>query len=108
MTFKVLRSPLRYVQGPNALARMGEQLEMLGIRNPLILASPSAKKAVAPVLEKGLQEKGIRYGLIEFGGQCSFKEIERVKNACLDGGHDAIINCGGGKTIDAGRAAATG
>ena len=108
MTLKVLRSPLRYVQGPDALLRMGEQLEMLGIKNPLILASPSAKKAVGPVLDQGLVEKKIRYALIGFGGQCSFKEIERVKNACLDGGHDAIINCGGGKTIDTGRAAATG
>ncbi|MGD0237124.1 MAG: glycerol dehydrogenase [Syntrophorhabdales bacterium] len=108
MTLKVLRSPLRYVQGPNALLRMGEQLEMLGIKNPLILASPSAKKAVGPVLDQGLEEKKIGYAIIEFGGQCSFKEIERVKNACLDGGHDAIINCGGGKTIDTGRAAATG
>ncbi len=108
MTLKVLRSPLRYVQGPNALLRMGEQLEMLGIKNPLILASPSAKKVVGPVLDQGLEEKKIGYAMIEFGGQCSFKEIERVKNACLDGGHDAIINCGGGKTIDTGRAAATG
>jgi glycerol dehydrogenase len=108
MTLKVLRSPLRYVQGPNALLRMGEQLEVFGIKNPLILASPSAKKAVGPMLDQGLVEKKIRYALIEFGGKCSFKEIERVKKACLDGGHDAIINCGGGKTIDTGRAAATG
>ena len=108
MTFKVFKSPLRYVQGPNALLHMGEQLEILGIKNPLILASPSAKKAVGPVLDQGLKEKKIRYAMIEFGGQCSFKEIERVKSACLDGGHDAIINCGGGKTVDTGRAAATG
>ncbi len=108
MMLKILRSPLRYVQGPGALSQMGEQLEMLGIKNPLILASPSAKKAVAPVLETSLQEKKIRYAFIDFGGQCNFKEIERVKNACLAGGHDAVINCGGGKTIDTGRAAATG
>ena len=108
MTLKVLRSPLRYVQGPNALLHMGEQLEMLGIKNPLILASPSAKKVVGPVLVRALEEKKIGYALIEFGGQCSFKEIERVKNACLAGGHDAIINCGGGKTVDTGRAAAAG
>ncbi len=87
---------------------MGEQLEMLGIKNPLILASPSAKKIVEPVLTKALKEKNIGYDFIQFGGQCNFKEIERVKNACLAGGHDAIINCGGGKTIDTGRAAATG
>src|SRR5512135_1134485 len=79
MALKVLRSPLRYVQGPNALLRMGEQLEMLGITNPLILASPSAKKAVGPALDQGLVEKKIRYALVQFGGQCSFKEIEREK-----------------------------
>ena len=108
MALKVLRSPLRYVQGPDALLQMGEQLEMLGIKNPLILASPSAKKIVEPILTRALKEKSIGYDFIQFGGQCNFKEIERVKNACLAGGHDAIINCGGGKTIDTGRAAATG
>jgi glycerol dehydrogenase len=108
MTLKVLRSPLRYVQGPNALLQMGEQLEMLGIKNPLILASPSAKKAAGAILAQGLKEKEMKYVFVEFGGECSFKEIERVKNACLDGDHDAIISCGGGKTIDTGRAAATG
>jgi glycerol dehydrogenase len=108
MTLKVLRGPLRYVQGPDALLQMGEQLQMLGIKNPLILASPSAKKIVEPLLARALKEKNIRYDFIQFGGQCNFKEIERVKNACLAGGHDAIINCGGGKTIDTGRAAATG
>ncbi|HVN24586.1 MAG TPA: glycerol dehydrogenase [Syntrophorhabdales bacterium] len=108
MALKVLRSPLRYVQGPGALLEMGEQLEMLGIKNPLILASPSARKIVEPVLAKPLREKKIRYALTQFNGQCNFAEIERVKNACVAGGHDAIMNCGGGKTIDTGRAAATG
>ncbi len=108
MSLKVLRSPLRYVQGPDALLHMGEQLEVLGIRRPLILASPSARKAVEPVLAKSLEERQITYAVVQFGGQCNFAEIERVKNACLQGKHDAIINCGGGKTIDTGRAAATG
>jgi glycerol dehydrogenase len=108
MALKVLRSPLRYVQGPNALLQMGEQLQMLGIKNPLILVSPSAKKAIEPVLTKALKEKEIGHAFIEFRGECTFTEIGRVKGACLDGGHDAIMNCGGGKTIDTGRAAATG
>jgi glycerol dehydrogenase len=108
MALKIFRSPLRYVQGPNALLQMGEQLEMLGIKNPLILASPSANKAAGPALIEGLRKKEIKHAFIEFGRECSFKEIDRIKNACLAGGHDAIINCGGGKTIDTGRAAATG
>lgn len=108
MALKVLMAPLRYVQGPNALLQMGEQLEVLGIRNPLILASPSAKKAVGPTITKGLDARGIKYAFIDFGGGCTWKEIEQVKNACIAGGHDAIINCGGGKTLDTGRCAATG
>ncbi len=107
MALRILRGPLLYVQGPEALLQMGEQLQLLGIRNPLILISPSAKKAVASTVARGLKGSGIKHAFIDFGGECTFKEIEVVKKACLKGGHDAIVNCGGGKTIDTGRAAAT-
>lgn len=108
MALKVLMAPLRYVQGPNALLQMGEQLQVFGIKNPLVLASPSAKKAVGPTIIEGLESKGIGYAFVDFGGHCTWKEIERTKNACIQGGHDAIISCGGGKTLDTGRCAATG
>ncbi len=108
MPLKIFRSPLRYVQGPDALRQIGEQLRILGINNPLILTSPSARRATEAVLTQSLKEKGIRYAFAQFSGECSFAEIERLKNVCVDGDHDAIMNCGGGKIIDAGRAAATG
>lgn len=108
MALKVLMAPLRYVQGPDALLQMGEQLRVLGIRNPLILASPSAKKAVGSTIKQGLEAQGISYAFVDFGGHCTWQEIDKVKNACLQGNHDAIISCGGGKTIDTGRCAATG
>ena len=108
MALKTLLAPHRYLQGPYILAQVGEQLRNMGISNPLILASPSGRKAVEPALSDGLKTCGIAYAFIGFGGECTFKEIERIKQACRAGGHDAIINCGGGKTIDAGRAAAAG
>ena len=108
MALKVLVGPLRYVQGPDALLQMGEQLKVLGIVNPLILASPSGRKAVEYSLTEGLRAKGIRFAFIDFGGECTWKEIERVKLACIQGGHDAIVSCGGGKTLDTGRSAAAG
>ncbi len=108
MALKVMLAPGRYVQGPGALDHMGEQLEILGIRNPLILTSPSAKRAVGAAITGSLEAKGLGYGFIDFGGECTRREIERIKNVCIQGGHDAIINCGGGKVLDAGRAAATG
>ena len=107
MALKVMLAPGRYVQGPGALDHMGEQLEILGIGNPLILASPSAKKAVGSAITGSLEAKGLAYAFTDFGGECTRKEIERIKKVCVAGGHDAIINCGGGKVLDAGRAAAT-
>jgi glycerol dehydrogenase len=106
MALKLLLAPLRYVQGPNALSEIGAQLQTLGIRKPLVLASRTAKKMVEAVLAEGLMSKGMAHTFIEFGGESSWKEIERIKNACIAGGHDAIVSCGGGKTLDAGRCAA--
>ena len=107
MTLKMFVAPLRYIQSSDALLRLGEQLQALGISNPLVLASRSARKAVEPAITRSLNECGIRYAFIDFGGECTWKEIEKIKNACVQGMHDAIINCGGGKTLDAGRCAAT-
>ncbi len=106
MALKVLLAPHRYIQGPSILSKVGEQLQGIGIKNPLILASPNGRRAVEPALTDGLKACAIAYGFIQFGGDCTFREIERVKEACLTGGHDSIINCGGGKAIDTGRAAA--
>jgi len=108
MSLKILVAPLRYVQGPHALLEMGDQLQRLGIKNPLILVSRSGRKAVEPEITQGLNARGIQYVFTNFSGECTWKEIERVKNVCVDGAHDAIMNCGGGKTIDTGRCAAAG
>jgi glycerol dehydrogenase len=107
MALKVMLAPHRYVQGPNALLELGEQLQVIGIQKPLILASPSARKAVESLISQGLGSKNIEAVFTEFRGECTWKEIERVKNLCIEGGHDAIISCGGGKTLDTGRAAAS-
>ena len=45
MSLKVLIAPQRYVQGPDALTQMGEQLQGIGIFNPLVMAGPRAMKA---------------------------------------------------------------
>lgn len=106
MALKVMVAPLRYVQGPNALAELGGQLQAIDIRKPLIVASPSAKRAVGDTVSSGLDAAGIEHAFADFGGECTRREIERIKTVCLEAGHDAIVNCGGGKVLDAGRAAA--
>ncbi len=85
---------------------MGGQLRALGLENPLVLCSPSARTATEPTIRKGLDSKGIGYAFADFRGECTWKEIARVKGICVAGGHDAIVSCGGGKVLDTGRCAA--
>jgi glycerol dehydrogenase len=108
MNTKILVSPQRYVQGPDTLSQIGAQLGIFGITNPLIMASPSALRVCREAITKSLEDNNIKHAFIEFHRECTVEEIYRVRDACLDGKHDAIISCGGGKAMDTGRAAAAG
>lgn len=108
MPTRVLLAPLRYVQGPDALQQLGEQLQVFRIKNPLVVAPPEVREKIGSTITESLKSRGLSFAFIEFGGECTWKEIERIKNACIKGSHDAIVNCGGGKTLDAGRCAASG
>lgn len=108
LSIRIMTAPLRYVQGPDALLRIGEQIRALGIKNPLILVDKNAREYVERPLGDALNTAGIPYVFIEFGGECAWPEIERVKKACIRGGHDAVVSCGGGKTLDTGRCVASG
>ena len=108
MSMKILIAPMRYVQGPNALSQLGEHLQGMGLRNPLVIGGPTALGVCREVMVKSMNEKEIRSDFLEFRGESTFDEIRRVKEACVTGEHDAIIACGGGKVLDTGRSAAAG
>lgn len=108
MSIKTILSPQRYVQGPGALAGAAEHLAILGLHNPLILTDPAVVDICRAVLEPALSAAGLKFAFTSFNGESTWAEVARVKQACLDGGHDAILACGGGKTLDTGRAAAAG
>lgn len=106
MSTKTLIFPQRYVQGPNMLAQIGDHLEILGIKNPLIAGGPTALGVCRESIQESINNKGMTCAFHTFGGETSWKEINEIKEACQTGGHDAIMSCGGGKVLDAGRTAA--
>ncbi len=108
METKITVFPRRYVQGPGALSSISEHLSILGIKHPLVLADPSAIEICREPIEKDFGRRNISCRFLIFGGDSTWAEVARVKGACIDGDHDAIISCGGGKTLDTGRAAAAG
>jgi glycerol dehydrogenase len=106
MQTKIMVFPHRYVQGPDVLSSISEHLSVLGISHPLVLIDPSVIDTCRKPIEIDLGQHDMQYQFLSFNGDSTWAEVARVKQVCIDGGHDAIVSCGGGKTLDTGRAAA--
>ncbi len=97
----VFAAPGRYIQGRGAIGRLGEVLDQLGSEKPLILRDSIVAEIVGDALE-GLSGAS----QVEFGGESSPEEIDRVAEEARGAGADAVVGIGGGKTIDTAKAVA--
>ena len=79
----------------------------LGLSGPaLIVAGRSPIRLLSETWKCTLAESGITYAVYEFGGECSLAEIERIKQSAKQNKSQVIVGAGGGKVLDAARAAA--
>ena len=103
----VFSSPARYTQGPDATQSLGSEMLRIGLRGPAtILAGRSAAVNLSDTWRDVLREAEISYHVQPFGGECSHREIEKVKDAARQAGAAVIIGAGGGKVLDTARAVA--
>ncbi len=103
----VFCSPSRYTQGRGATEKLGEEMSALGLPGPvLIVAGRSAKSLLAGVWRRALGDSGYTHAVHDFLGECSHAEIARIVTAARAGGAATIVGAGGGKVLDAARAAA--
>ena len=103
----VFSAPGRYVQGADATQSLGAELKHLGFDGPaLIVASNSAQRLLSPTWKATLGQSSISYMIHSFGGECSAEEILKIQNSAASASCSVIIGAGGGKVIDAARAAA--
>ena len=89
MGTKILIAPMRYVQGPNALTEIGQHLQGMGVSNPLVMGGSTALGVCRETMAASMNVKGISSQFVEFGGECTFEEVARIKEICLSGSHDA-------------------
>ena len=103
----VFSCPSRYTQGKNATQMLGQEMATLGLQGPaLIMAGKTAVRMLAETWRATLGTAGIAYEIHTFGGECSRAEIERIKDSAKKIKARVLIAAGGGKALDAGRAAA--
>ena len=103
----VFCSPLRYVQGPAATARLGAEMRSVGLEGPcLLVAGSTAVARLAPIWAETLDESGFVSRVRLFGGESSRREIAAIVEEARSLGCRTIVAAGGGKVLDAARSAA--
>jgi glycerol dehydrogenase len=97
----VFAAPRRYIQGRGAVSTLGSELERLKSSKPLILLDPAVREVVGAAVEAVAGAE-----VVDFRGECSPGEIERVAAAASEHGADAVVAVGGGKAMDTAKAVA--
>ncbi len=106
-SLRVYAGPSRYVQGRGAFLQIGAEIKKIGIQGKAFLViSKTAEKMTRPLWEKSLQEEGLDFVVYHFGGECTKSEIDKIVKEAKCDKIDYFIAIGGGKTLDAARAAA--
>ncbi len=102
---KVFIAPRRYVQGAGTLGEAGSLVSAIG-KKAAILWDATVKGIVGETLMTSLKEAGVEVVDVDFNGDSTKAEAERVAKILADEGADVAIAVGGGKTLDTVKAAA--
>jgi len=101
----IFGSPGRYIQGPGAVARLGNEISKIG-KSAVLLADTRVSNVIGDVAAKSCAEAGIDLLPIQFSGEITREEIDRLAGICVSRRPDVVIGAGGGKTIDCAKALA--
>jgi len=104
---RVFCAPLRYVQGDGITERLAAEMAVLGMSGPvLVVGGGSAVATLAPVWAVAMAAAGWHHRVRTFGGECTAAEIDALAAEARNLGAGVIVGAGGGKCLDAARAAA--
>lgn len=96
-------APRKYVQGRGLLSSLGEYLGELG-KDALVIADDGVWGLVHETVEGSLAGSGVRLVEETFGGECSKREIGRLRELADQERVSIVVGIGGGKTMDTAKA----
>jgi len=100
-----IQFPGRYIQGPTALLALNTELVRLG-GSAFLLQDDFAAKSLGPRLAKQLTEAGLLAGEAVLSGPNSEANARLNAQAVQRSGAQVLLGVGGGKVLDAAKAAA--
>lgn len=101
----IYSSPGKYIQGPGVLKNLGLYVRNFG-KKALIIVSSGGKKRFGRQLEESLSDAECSSVTTCFDGECSEREIAKLTVLVLSENCDMVVGVGGGKILDAAKAAA--
>ncbi|MBJ8326270.1 glycerol dehydrogenase [Streptococcus pacificus] len=102
---RIFASPSRYIQGKNALFENDKAILELG-SSPILLCDEFVYDIIGHDFETYLHQYGLSVTRVNFQGEASDNEINRVVEIGLEKKSDLVIGLGGGKTIDSAKSIA--
>jgi glycerol dehydrogenase len=100
---KVLISPAKYIQGEGELNNLGAYVNDFG-KKALLVASKDDQSRVQAYLDAALTKNSFELVYGEFNGECTKKEIDRLRKLSKEKGCEVFIGLGGGKALDTAKA----
>ncbi len=93
---KIIQSPAKYIQGPDALLSFGEYAKNLA-NHFFVIADDVVMKLAGDQVLSGLASHSVTCHAERFNGECCRTEIERLMALVEQHGCRGVIGLGGGK-----------
>ena len=102
---RIIQSPGKYIQGADALTRLGDYLKPLAKRW-LVVGDKFVLGFAEDTLRQSFKQAELHVEIAPFGGECSQNEIDRLRKLAKGADCQAVVGIGGGKTLDTAKALA--
>ena len=103
---KTMGFPSRYIQGPGALGQAGPLLTELGFKCPVVLCDDTVRKVALPSLLDSLERARHPANVVIFPGEITLDTVAHCNKQVAGYSPDVVVGLGGGKAVDAAKAAA--